>query len=218
MHTALLSKNKLQFVIGHISMPSKDDPLYTAWVHCNTLVLSWLHHSVSPSIAQSIIWIDQATKSVDWYERSILPRTYFRIADIQEEIHAFHQGTFNITDYFTQLKIICHELLVLRPFPVCTCSVPFWSNALTIVKDYCQSDYIIWFLKGLNDYFSIVRSQIMLLDPIPYINKVFGMVLQQERQLSLRTSASIHSSLEPTVFIASGNNIKETNHHLYLLW
>jgi hypothetical protein len=42
--------------------------------------------------------------------------------------------------------------------------------------------YIIRFLTGLNDNFSMGKSQILLMDPLPPLNKVFSMVLQHERQ------------------------------------
>jgi len=35
---------------------------------------------------------------------------------------------------------------------------------------------------GLNDTFSHIRGQILLIDPLPQINKVFALVLQEERQ------------------------------------
>jgi len=35
---------------------------------------------------------------------------------------------------------------------------------------------------GLNDTFSHIRGQILLIDPLPPINKVFSLVLQEERQ------------------------------------
>jgi hypothetical protein len=37
-------------------------------------------------------------------------------------------------------------------------------------------------LTGLNDNFSVVKSQILLMDPLPPMNKVFSLVLQHERQ------------------------------------
>ncbi|XVE95954.1 hypothetical protein REPUB_Repub02eG0180000 [Reevesia pubescens] len=55
MKVALLSKNKLHFVDGTIKMPASTDLLFPAWQRCNTMVISWLMHSVSSSIAQSII-------------------------------------------------------------------------------------------------------------------------------------------------------------------
>jgi hypothetical protein len=47
-----------------------------------------------------------------------------------------------------------------------------------------QHDLIrkIRFLTGLNDTFDLVRSQILLMDPLPPINKIFSMAIQYERQ------------------------------------
>lgn len=45
--------------------------------------------------------------------------------------------------------------------------------------------HIIRFLTGLNDQFPVVKSQILLLDPLRLINKIFSMVIQHERPLQL---------------------------------
>jgi len=43
-------------------------------------------------------------------------------------------------------------------------------------------NYAIRFLTGLNENFSVVKSQILLMDPLPSMNKIFSMVIQHERQ------------------------------------
>ncbi|GAU35995.1 hypothetical protein TSUD_211320 [Trifolium subterraneum] len=45
-----------------------------------------------------------------------------------------------------------------------------------------DSDQVIRFLKGLNEQYSAVRSQIMLMDHLPNIGKVYSLLVQQERQ------------------------------------
>jgi hypothetical protein len=51
--------------------------------------------------------------------------------------------------------------------------------------DFHHQEYIYHFLMGLNDSFSNIRGQILLLEPLPPINKVFSLVLQEERQKEL---------------------------------
>ncbi|KAJ0034274.1 hypothetical protein Pint_25490 [Pistacia integerrima] len=182
---ALLSKNKLKFVDGTIEAPSSTDSLFSVWERCNTMVLSWLTHSLSPSITNSILWIDKAYDVwTDLHER-FSQGDIFRISDLQEEIYSFKQGDKNVSDYFTELKILWDELMIFRPLPLCTCSTPCSCGIFNTFKTYRNNDYVIRFLKGLNDSFTVVRSQIMLMDPLPSINKVFSLVVQQERQLSL---------------------------------
>ena len=95
-----------------------------------------------------------------------------RIAELQEEIYALKQGSQSVTDYFTGLKSLWEELDNYRPLSTCTCSA----------KSYHQQDFIIWFLKGLDERFTVVRSQVLLMDPLPSVNRIFSMVIQHERQ------------------------------------
>ena len=55
MITALSAKNKVEFVDGSTLEPLKNDRMYGAWRHCNNMVVSWIVHSVSISIRQSIL-------------------------------------------------------------------------------------------------------------------------------------------------------------------
>jgi len=47
-------------------------------------------------------------------------------------------------------------------------------------KEYRIEDQIIQFLTGLNDQFSVVKTQVLLLDHLPSLNKVFSLVIQEE--------------------------------------
>ncbi|XP_020537158.1 uncharacterized protein LOC105639529 [Jatropha curcas] len=61
MRVVLISKNKTAFVDGSLPPPSRTDPMYSTWERYNTMVLSWITRSLSPSIAQSILWNDKAS-------------------------------------------------------------------------------------------------------------------------------------------------------------
>ena len=57
-------------------------------------------------------------------------------------------------------------------------------GGLQLLRKYQNIDQITRFLRGLSDSFSTVRSQIMLIQPLPEINQVFFLVIQQERELN----------------------------------
>ena len=86
MSMALLSKNKLQFVDGSIPVPARGDATFSAWQRCNNMVISWLIHSVSSSIAQSIIWIDSALEIWNDLHSRFSQSNFFRVCDLQTEI------------------------------------------------------------------------------------------------------------------------------------
>ena len=58
MLTALSAKNKVEFIDGSISKPAMTHALFSMWKRCNNMVVSWLVHSVSTSIRQIILWMD----------------------------------------------------------------------------------------------------------------------------------------------------------------
>ena len=43
---------------------------------------------------------------------------------------------------------------------------------------------------GLNENFSHIRGQILLIDPLPSINKVFSLIVQEERQRMISSSST----------------------------
>ncbi|KAJ0046741.1 hypothetical protein Pint_03784 [Pistacia integerrima] len=209
---ALLSKNKLKFVDGSVRAPLTTDSIFSAWERCNTMVISWLNHSLSPSITSSVLWIDKAYEVWEDLRERFSQGDICRISDLQEEIYTFKQEDRNVTDYFTELKILWDELLNLRPIPCCSCTNPCSCGALTKVKTYQNNDYVIRFLKGLGDQFTTVRSQIMLMEPLPSINKVFSLVVQQERQMvSGASKVFVSKSTQEEVQNSSKQRIKKSN-------
>lgn len=47
------------------------------------------------------------------------------------------------------------------------------------------------FLTGLNDQFSVVRTQVLLLDPLPSLYKVYSLVVQEESNNASLTQLSV---------------------------
>ena len=52
------------------------------------------------------------------------------------------------------------------------------------MKQRKVQDQVMQFLRGLNDQYNNVSSNILMMDPLPSINKVFSYTTQQERQLN----------------------------------
>ncbi|AES95707.1 hypothetical protein MTR_5g028470 [Medicago truncatula] len=50
-------------------------------------------------------------------------------------------------------------------------------EATRVAKIYITKDQIMQFLTGLNDQFSVLKTQVLLLDPIPSLNKVYFLVV-----------------------------------------
>ena len=66
------------------------------------------------------------------------------------------------------------------------------------------------FLMGLNDTYSVVRGQILLMDPIPHLSKVFSLLLQDEKQRKVGAGKKIQVDTS-AVLVAWGNKNNANN-------
>ncbi|XP_050204953.1 uncharacterized protein LOC126654991 isoform X2 [Mercurialis annua] len=205
---ALLAKNKMRFVDGSIPVPAKDNPLYSVWERSNNLVMSWIQNSVSPTISKSIEWIDAALDAWTDLESRFSLEDAYRVSDIQEELNGFKQNSLTVVEYFTHLKEMWDELVNLRPIPGCACDPQCKCGVFDRLKVYKDNDTVIKFLKGLNENFATFRSQILIMEPLPTINKVFSLASQHERQVS----GMLPKLIEPNVFYTNtspGNSVTD---------
>jgi hypothetical protein len=92
MRRAFGGKLKLEFVDGSILVPLDEfDPSFRSWNCCNMLVHSWIMNSVSESIAQLIVFIENALDIwLDLKER-FSQTDLVCVAKLQQEMYALKQ-------------------------------------------------------------------------------------------------------------------------------
>uniref|UniRef100_A0A803QSI5 Retrotransposon gag domain-containing protein n=1 Tax=Cannabis sativa TaxID=3483 RepID=A0A803QSI5_CANSA len=86
------------------------------------------------------------------------------------------QGSSDVTSYYTKLKGLWDLLQEYRPQPVCTC------GALKIIQEYQDDNKVLEFLIFLNESYLNARSQILLQDPLPNVNKAYASIILEEKQ------------------------------------
>ena len=64
------------------------------------------------------------------------------------------------------------------------------------------------FLMGLNENFAQVRGQLLLMDPMPPINKVFSLISQEEKQRKIGSQLASNTEME---FAIKSDNSKKFN-------
>lgn len=193
MKISLISKNKHQFIDGSLLKPLPTNPLHAPWTRRNTMVLVLLFCSISKSIAKSVLWIQTAFGVWTNLRTRFAQSDVFRIFDIQQDVYRFRQGTLSVSDYFTQLKVFWDELESYRPILRCSCAIPCTCKVITSIHKHRDEDYVIRFLKGLNEKFSSSKSQIMMMTYLLDIDHAFSIVIQQERELNPLSSLNLPS-------------------------
>ncbi|GFZ09708.1 hypothetical protein Acr_21g0003070 [Actinidia rufa] len=93
--------------------------------------------------------------------------------------------------------------------PVCICGKCTCDGVKNLSSHY-QMEYIMSFLMGLHDSFSQIRSQLLLMDPLPPINKVFALISQEEQQRKIgNQSNSTSDSANSLAFTIKNDNTKK---------
>uniref|UniRef100_A0A2N9FIZ1 Uncharacterized protein n=1 Tax=Fagus sylvatica TaxID=28930 RepID=A0A2N9FIZ1_FAGSY len=68
--------------------------------------------------------------------------------------------------------------------------------------DAREKERVHQFMLGLNDHFSTIRSQILNIEPLPTLSKVYSMVTQEEKQQALASARTL--TIEATTLAAKG--------------
>lgn len=181
MRRALGLKNKFHFVDGTIQVPDESDLTFLGWEKCNNLVHSWLVNSMAPELAESVVFIENAIDVWNELKEQFMRGDRIRVSRLQQEIANIKQGNRSIPEYYTELRTLWEELEQYRPMPKCNCPVACTCQAMRNARAFRLEDRIIQFLVGLNEEYQAVSSQILLMEPLPLMNRVFSMVLEQER-------------------------------------
>lgn len=58
----LIAKNKLGFVDGTCKKPAQGDANCSRWDRCDKMVISWLLHSLDPSIQRSVLFCQSSAE------------------------------------------------------------------------------------------------------------------------------------------------------------
>ncbi|XP_070043754.1 uncharacterized protein [Nicotiana tomentosiformis] len=173
MIVSLSVRNKITFIDGSCRKPVVTSPYYKQCDRCNNMVISWLTSSLSQDIAESVQYSEIAERS------------------------------FDIASYFTKLKRIWDELVVM-----CSSDANSYN---CVAKEGLQKekeeDKVHQFLMGLNEVYVGVRSNLLMMQPLPSLDNVYNIIFQDEKQIQVNpppqftskaTSFNMNSPNKPT--------------------
>ncbi|XP_049373646.1 uncharacterized protein LOC125838645 [Solanum verrucosum] len=98
-------------------------------------------------------------------------------------------GTIYVADYHSMLRDLWDEYDPLMPCRSCPCPEP------KKFGEHYDYQRLLQFLIGLNESYSTPRSQILMMSTIPTLNKAYALLIDQESQRNLASSASNSSGV-----------------------
>ncbi|XP_057953856.1 uncharacterized protein LOC131148133 [Malania oleifera] len=99
--------------------------------------------------------------------------------------------------YINNAKDLCYQ-----PFTVCSCACICGSKASQL--DVQHKELVFRFLMGLNDSYSNLIGQMLLIEPFPSLSKVCSLVIQEEKRRNIGhgiTGYNIEANADAAMFV-----------------
>ncbi|KAH0771720.1 hypothetical protein KY290_015701 [Solanum tuberosum] len=178
---ALSAKNNLGFIDGGCKALGSDSPYLKLWDRTNNMVTSWLLNSLSKEIAESVIYSKIAEALWKDLEDHFGQPNRANLYHLQKELNDLVQGSNDIARYYTRLKGLWDELDLLNTKNCCSCTCTYGGK--NVSSKALQDERLILFLMGLNNAYSPVRSNILMINPLPSVSLAYSLIMQDEKQM-----------------------------------
>ncbi|KAL0307507.1 UNVERIFIED_CONTAM: hypothetical protein Scaly_2561500 [Sesamum calycinum] len=196
---ALTAKMKMSFIDGTYLKPAGNSEECKQWIRTDSMVFSWIMNSISKDIAKAFSYAKSA-RSLWLQLEARFGQVNGPMIYIAREIASTYQGNLDIVSYFTKIAMLWDELECVDRTPECSCS------SQRTMADKVASAQLMQFLIGLNDSFDAIRSQILVMDPLPSVDKAYSLVLRVESQR--QSSINIQNINNNAAMTVRGTNFK----------
>ncbi|XP_070009638.1 uncharacterized protein [Nicotiana sylvestris] len=178
MIVSLSARNKIAFIDGSCPKPATTSPDYKQWDRCNNMVISWLTSSLSPDIAENVQYSETAESIWKQLNNRYGSVNGTKVFELKRELASTYQGSLDIASYFTKLTRIWDELGIMCSSHANSCNCA----AKESPQNEKEEDKFHQFLMGLNEVYVGVRSNLLMMQPLPSLDNVYNILLQDEKQ------------------------------------
>ncbi|XP_021851357.1 uncharacterized protein [Spinacia oleracea] len=180
---ALVAKNKEGFINGDILKPAVNHKDYPKWKRADFMVVSWILSSMNSELADDFGYIDNAVELWKELTKRFGQSNGPLIYQLKKEIDNLNQENLTIVTYYGKLKKLWDEMQNLRAFPTCTCGALNFCSCMFLKKvaEFEEEDKMMKFLLGLNGGYEGTVTNVLSMDPLPTINRVFAITQQKEK-------------------------------------
>ncbi|GJY11136.1 putative reverse transcriptase domain-containing protein [Tanacetum coccineum] len=180
MMIALSARNKLKLVTGEFEEPEMDSPLRSFWERANDMVISWILNTVTDQISNNLNFVNTAHSLWHQLYDHYSQLDGHRIYQLSNEIVHLKQLNCSVEVYYHKLKGLWDELDALEAPYSCTCKCVCENGKTNGERDHRKR--LIQFLMGLDENYTNIRGQILLMQPLPIVAKAYSMLRQEEKQ------------------------------------
>ncbi|KAL2922772.1 Retrovirus-related Pol polyprotein from transposon TNT 1-94 [Bienertia sinuspersici] len=182
MEISLAAKRKLGFVIGSVKKDKDDAQKAEQWDTCDSMVIAWIHASVSEQIKKSILYAKTSSEAWRQFELTFNVANGSRKYRVDKEMLDTQQSGGTIHEYYTKMKALWEEedaMNVLPPITNLTPKIDAFIGALNTQK---AEKRLFQFLNGVDEDYAGMRTQMLMKTPLPTVEEACASIQQEEIQ------------------------------------
>lgn len=175
MMIALNAKNKLQIVTGVFPEPNSTSRARALWERTNDMIISWILNTITDQIGNSLNFVNTAANLWSELQEHYSQLDGHRIYQLINDITQLKQNDCTIEVYYQKLKGYWDELDTLEAPYMCICPCTCENGKANGERD--QRKRLMQFLMGIDECYSNVRGQMLLMQPLPTVAKAYNMII-----------------------------------------
>ena len=176
------------------------------WQRCDDMVTSWILNSLTKEIADSVEYVSDSVELWKELEDRYDQTNGAKLYQIQKEINDLTQGNLDITVYYTRMKKLWEELSTLNVKNQCSCACNCGAKDGLYKAE--QDRRLIQFLMGMNEVYTVIRGNILMMNPLPTMAQAFSLLIQEEKQREFKPANQISMESISLNVNSSNNNGK----------
>ncbi|XP_074290166.1 uncharacterized protein LOC141616903 [Silene latifolia] len=182
MEISICSRRKLGFLTGVVKRPTNDPLKEATWDTCNCLLINWIHQNVEQSIKKSVLYTRTAYEIWEYLKKQLFVSNGARKFKLNKELDELEKGDKAICEYFTELRILWQNLEIMSGWPPVT-QVTAEVNAWLDAQHKEQEERKLFqFLNSLHPSYSTMRSNVLMMSPLPRVEEAAAMFQHEEAQ------------------------------------
>ena len=181
VRTSLRARRKWGFLDSTVQQPNEDSPEIEDWWTVQSMVVSWILNTIETSLRSTISYRENAKELWDDIKERFLVVNGPRVQQLKSELAECKQKGMAMVNYYGKLKTLWDELGNYQQIPTCTCE-GCKCNIKAQLERRREEEKVHQFLMGLDDVlYGTVRSNLLATDPLPSLNRVYSILIQEER-------------------------------------
>ncbi|XP_074271822.1 uncharacterized protein LOC141595756 [Silene latifolia] len=194
MEINICTKRKLGMLTGLVKKPTNNPLREAAWETCNSLLISWILHNVEPQIKRSVMYSETAKEMWDYLQKQFSVSNGARKFRLNKELDDLEQGEKTICEYFTDLRILWQSIKLMNDWPPLSEMTPEIGAFLDAQHKEQEERKLFQFLNGLNPSYTTMRSNVLMMNPLPTAEEAAAIFQQEEAQRrNYKTSVKVES-------------------------